>query len=59
MVVVDLPSPRGVGVIPATTMYFPLLQRRGHQRWFAGKGRVWSYLLCLRESRTSSFTLAL
>lgn len=25
MVVVDLPSPRGVGVIPATTMYFPSL----------------------------------
>ena len=26
MVVVDFPSPSGVGVIPATTTYFPLLQ---------------------------------
>ena len=29
MVVVDLPSPRGVGVIPATTTYFPSWRRRG------------------------------
>ena len=26
MVVVDFPSPSGVGVMPATTTYFPLLQ---------------------------------